>query len=202
MGAVADKLGVRMTVLYGYVRGREDLLRLASARTSQQFELPADTGQHWSIYIAAHAAALFALFTGPGQLLSQFASGGLGPEVEIDRAEMWLVALTSRGFTAADALLLQQQMGEIVMGGAMTAMHARSLEASGRGFETAARKAVRARKEEDNPLIRSVEDLFARRRPAWRLTLVQLLQSVARERKEHLDLEQVLEVLEHAESAV
>jgi AcrR family transcriptional regulator len=198
MAAVAKKLGVRITVLYGYVRGREDLLRLAVARTSQHFDLPADTGQLWPMYVASHAVALFSLLTGPGQLMSQFASGGLGPEVEIDRAELWLEALTSRGFTAAAALLLQRQMGEIVLGGAMTALQTRSVDASGKSFEVGARQAISARGDADISVLKTVENEFASREPIWPLTLVRLLESIAEERDEHFDRDAVTEILGRA----
>ena len=46
MAAVAERLGVSATVLYGYVSGREELIRFASARAAMDHDFPNDEGQY------------------------------------------------------------------------------------------------------------------------------------------------------------
>lgn len=195
MGAVAERLGVTITVLYSYVSNRDELVRLVAARASQTHDFPSDNGQHWTLYVAGHAVALFELLTGPGQLVAQYFAGGLGPEVELDRAEAWLEALTRRGFSTRDALLLQRQMGEIVIGGAVTELHARSLQAGGLGFEEAANRAIAKREQVELPLLKSEQASFSKRRPIWTRTLALLLETVALQRGESFDMQSMLRAL-------
>lgn len=195
MGAVAERLGVTITVLYGYVANKDELVRLAAARASQEHDFPVDSGQHWTLYAASHAVALFELLTGPGHLVSQYLTGGMGPEVELDRAEAWLEGLTRRGFHPREALLLQRQMGEIVIGGAVSIWHIRSLEAAGMGFEKAASRAFAAREEAALPLLRSEQASFSDRRPVWAHTFAQLLESMALDRGEKFDRQAVMHAL-------
>ncbi|WP_141397906.1 TetR/AcrR family transcriptional regulator [Novosphingobium sp. Chol11] len=195
MGAVADRLGVTITVLYGYVANREELVRLAAARAAQQHDFPGDCGQHWTLYAASHAVTLFELLTGPGQLVSQYLTGGMGPEVELDRAEAWLEGMTKRGFHPREALLLQRQMGEIVIGGAVSVWHLRSFEAAGTDFGKAAARAFAARDETALPLLRSEQASFSDRRPVWAHTFAQLLESVALNRGEEFDRQAVMHAL-------
>jgi AcrR family transcriptional regulator len=196
MSAVAERLGVRITVLYGYVAGKDELVRLAASYASERHDYPQDSGQHWALYVAQYAATLFTLFTGSGQLIAQFLEGGLGPEVEIDRAEVWLEALAKRGFTVEEALLLQRQMGEIVIGGAVTVLHKRALAAAGVHFERAATQSLTVREPEQIPLLLSGKATFVRRKPIWPQTLFQLLAALAARRGETLDADMLLRVLE------
>ena len=66
MSAVARRLGVSITVLYGYVSSREELVRLAASYALEQHQYPEDDGQHWSVYVAQYAVVLEGLLTGPG----------------------------------------------------------------------------------------------------------------------------------------
>lgn len=75
MSAVARRLGVSITVLYGYVSSREELVRLAASYALEQHQYPEDDGQHWSVYVAQYAVVLEGLLTGPGQLIGQFFGG-------------------------------------------------------------------------------------------------------------------------------
>ena len=195
MSAVAERLGVPITVLYGYVANKDEMVRLAAARAAQGHQFPADEGQHWTVYVASHAMALFDLLIGPGQLISQYFAGGLGPEVELDRAEAWLEGMTRHGFDPTAALLLHRQMGEIVIGGAVTVLHGRSLETAGTKFEDIAKRAINSRADTEIPLLRSAQATFSRRVPLWPRTLVQLLEAAAAERGEAFDRQPVLSVL-------
>lgn len=196
MSAVAKRLGVSITVLYGYVSSREELVRVAASFASEQHKYPEDHGQHWSVYVAQYAATLFAFLTGPGQVIGQYFGGGTGPQVEIDRAEVWLQAMTVKGFAADHALLLMRQMGETVIGGAVTALHKRALEANGKPFGEAAYSAMAARDPTQIPLLLSQQADFARRDPVWPQTLLRLLEAEAAKRNEKLDSPLLTRVLE------
>lgn len=198
MSAVARRLGVSITVLYGYVSGREQLVRLAASYASERHDYPEDDGQHWSLYVAQHAVALFTSLTGPGQLIGQLVAGGLGPEVEIDRAELWLTTLVNRGFTADEALMMMRQMGEIVIGGAVTVLHKRTFSAGGVSFRDAAQGLIDTRKPDHIPHLRTVKTSFAERDHVWPRTLVQFLKLSALKRKESIDAAMLLDFLETA----
>lgn len=165
---------------------------------SEQLDYPDGDGQHWSLYVTEYAVTLFTLLTGPGQLIGQFFGGGLGPGVEIDRAEMWLEAMNDKGFDAEAALLLMRQMGEIVVGGAVTAIHKSAIETTGISFADAARAAMAARDPAQIPLVISQQAGFAQRNPVWPQTLVKLLEATAKERGEELDLEALKRCLQPA----
>jgi len=194
MSAVARQLGVKMPVLYGYVASRDELVRLVAARANRESAYVADVGQHWSVYIAQVAVGLYSFFIGPGQLVSYFLSGGLGPEVELDRAEVWLEKMTQSGFTAREAVIIQRQMGEIVVGGAVTFLHARALEAAGRPFRPSAIEAIQTRADE-LPLLAAQQDLFAQREVVWHQTLLVFITSLADRTGEILDQSAIMKLL-------
>jgi hypothetical protein len=194
MSAVAKRLDVGITVLYGYISGRGELIRLVAAEVTSDSAAVRDQGQSWPVYVAQSAAALYQVLTGPGKLLAYYIDGGLGPEVEIDRTEAWLSKLTGCGFSASDALLLQRRMGEIVIGGAVTALHSRALEDARRPFEEAARAAIAARGS-TLPLLAGQTGQFAERRPVWTASIAGLLAEQARERNEEFDKDAVAAAL-------
>jgi hypothetical protein len=195
MSAVARRLKVPMPVLYGYISGRDELVRLVTAEVSRETASAHDTGQHWSVYVAQTAVALHSFLTGPGQLVAYFLSGGLGPEVELDRAESWLEKMTGSGFAICEALNIQRQMGEIVVGGAVTVLHARALEVAGRPFADSACTIIGARKDE-LPLLATEREFFARREPVWHRTLVCFIRDLCAHRGETLDEAALSEIFE------
>lgn len=195
MADVARSLGVRVTVLYNYVANRDEMVRFAAVRVAQKHGFPADSGQHWSLYAAEHARALFALFTGPEQIISRYLAGGMGPELELDRAEFWLQAMTARGFNATEALRLLDQTGGIVIGGATTAVHQQRLAESGTSYTSAAAKALASRNDIEVPILKQISAEFINREQAWPVTLAQLFTAVAAERGERLEVGAVLALL-------
>lgn len=187
MAAVAEKLGVRITVLYGYVANKEELLRLVATRASEEVDFPKDEGQDWQRYAAEHAQSLHELLTGSGQFLSQYFSGGLGPELEMDRIEVWLEFMVGRGFAARDALLLYRQLGEIVVGGAVTHLHLAALSKSGASYAEVAERALASRGGDQVPHLASVFDDFSGHAPVWKSSLMALLQQASAARGENKD---------------
>ena len=184
MAAVADRLGVSATVLYGYVRGREELIRFAAARAAMDHNFPNDDGQYWGLYAAQHAQALYDLMTGPGGLLNQYLTGKLGPESDLDRTEIWLSAFTQRGFSAEEAFALLEQMGLIVVGGAVMGLNDQALRNAGVGYEAAARQMCESLSSENFPLTKNQAEGFVGRVDVWRRGLLELFEGVAAKRGE------------------
>lgn len=118
--------------------------------------------------------------------------------MEIDRAAAWLEALTGKGFAADEALLLMRQMGEIVVGGAVTALHKRALEAAGVSSEEAVYSAMAARDPAQLPILLLEKANFARRDPVWPKTLLRLLEAEAGRRNEDLDMPTLIRILHTA----
>lgn len=186
MTAVAKRLGVNGTVLYGYIATRDDLVRLVAAQLVQEDIQATDTGQPWFAFVAEAAIALHKTLTGPGKLLAHLLTGGLGAEVEIDRTEAWLEKMTASGFTVSEALMVHRQMGEIVIGAAVILLQVRALDQAGHPFEQAALKVLDTRAGQV-PLLASEKAIFAARAPVWQRSIVQFLERVAADRGETID---------------
>lgn len=195
MTAVARRLGVNGTVLYGYIATRDDLVRLAAAHLMQGEVHATDRGQPWPQFVAEAADALHKTLTGPGKLLAHFLTGGIGAEVEVDRTEAWLEKMTACDFTVPEALMIHRQMGEIVIGAAVIQVQVRALEQAGHPFEPAALKVVQIRRDEV-PLLASAKAIFAARAPVWQRSVLELIEHVAAAHGETIDrllIEQVFD---------
>lgn len=160
MAAVADRLGVGKAVLYGYVSNREELVRLATAFASRRHHFPADRGQPWPTWVLEYARALFEMLTMKGELLETWLSGGQSHFVEIDAGEMWLAALTTRGFSGEDALQLRHAVSHLVIGSAAAAKRDRTMHDEGRPRAASMKKALMSRAPEEAPLVRQFLPAF------------------------------------------
>ena len=184
IAALADRLGVRPAVLYTYVTGRKELVRLAAQRASGAATFPEDEGQSWREYATQYAEALHKLVE-EGQLVSTLVSGNLGPAVEIDSSEQWLQAMLARGFDLPDALDLLRSIDLIVLGGAFLSSYARAVAGGEAEYREAVRSSIRQRSEEDVPVIAAHPDRYADTAlPRWRTTLALALDGVAARRGE------------------
>ena len=185
MASVAKRLGVSKAVLYGYVESREELVQLASAHAARRHRFPSDYGQPWTMWVLEYARALFEVMTMDGQLLETWLSGNQSPIVEVDAAEGWLQALTSRGFSGEETLQLRRAVSNIVIGAAASMKREHALRKEGRPRSVSARKAVLARASKETTLLRQFVDIFAREmsEQSWEFGIYILLQgvSVARE---------------------
>lgn len=190
MAAVASRLGVGVAVLYSYVKNREELVRFASIRAAHQHGFPEDKGQHWAHYVSDYARGLYEMLTSNSQLIASFLEGGLGPEAQIDSAEAWMSALTGRGFTPQESVQLLRVVGQLVLGCAATAIHARALAANGTSYSAAACKAINSRSDEELPLLKRHIDMFTDdiQYGSWKGGLQLILEAVAAEREEALPL--------------
>lgn len=185
MAAVAEWLGVSKAVLYGYVASREELVRLAAAQAVRRHRFPTDRGQGWPTWVLEYARALFEVMTMEGDLLEWWLRGSQSALVEVDAAEMWLRALTERGFTGEEALQLRRSVSHIVIGAAAASKRDRTLDAEGRPRSMLKRKAVFDRPAGETPLIRQFIDIFGREvtDTSWEFTLYLLLRGVVADRQ-------------------
>lgn len=184
IAALADRLGVRPAVLYTYVTGRKELVRLAAQRASGAATFPEDEGQSWREYATQYAEALHKLVE-EGQLVSTLVSGNLGPAVEIDSSEQWLQVMLARGFDLPDALDLLRSIDLIVLGGAFLSSYARAVAGGEAEYREAVRTSVGQRSAEDVPIIAAHPDGYADTAlPRWRATLALVLDGLAARRGE------------------
>lgn len=184
IAALADRLGVRPAVLYTYVTGRKELVRLAAQRASGAATFPEDEGQSWRQYATQYAQALHKLVE-EGQLVSTLVSGNLGPAVEIDSSEQWLQVMLARGFDLPEALDLLRSIDLIVLGGAFLSSYARAVAGGEAEYRDAVRASIDQRSAEDVPVIAAHPDRYADTAlPRWRTTLALVLDGVAARRGE------------------
>ncbi len=180
MASVAERLGVAKTVLYGYVSSREELVRHAAAYASRRYRFPQDTGQPWMQWILEYAHALFEVLTMEGELLERWLSGGQSAALEVDAAEMWLRALTARGFSGEETLRLRRAVSHLVIGAAAARKRDMAWRAEGQPRPVSARKAVLDRPVHEVAMLREHLDPFVAEvtDDSWEYELYLLLQGV------------------------
>jgi AcrR family transcriptional regulator len=185
MKRLSTQLGVGIATLYRYVENRDELIRLASARSAHR-EAPTDTGQPWPEIMLGYAESLYSSLGGNPQLIVTHMEGGLGTEVEVEFLDSFLNALMRRGFAAEQALELFHAMGWIVMGAAVARAYVTSLHSAGKTLERSLRQALAQREPQELPAIRASAALYGKEnaRSDWRAALTHLIRSVALARGE------------------
>lgn len=179
MSALAERLNVRVAVLYTYISGRAELVRLAAQRASGTAAFPEDEGQSWQDYAIQYAEAQYDLVV-KGQLISILLNGDLSPAVKVDSVEQWLQVMLRRGFTASAALDLLRAIDVIVLGGAVLAAYMQAIAGDEERHRDLVRVSVARRSPDDIPNLSQHADLFAASAaPAWRSALALLLKGVA-----------------------
>ncbi|OHV45303.1 hypothetical protein BCD48_22895 [Pseudofrankia sp. BMG5.36] len=117
--SVAERLGVSVPGLYHYVRGRDDLLRLAAEESAAMIALPIDRGQHWSLWLLEWADVIRRTFVESPALLAQVMSGAFGLDRMVDALEAVIAALVRRGFGACEAFEAYILVTQCAMGAAV-----------------------------------------------------------------------------------
>lgn len=158
MVALADRLGVRVAVLYNYVKGRDELIGLAARHAISTQPFPKDVGQDWREYALAYARAAYDLFRSDAQLLPLVMNGKLSPAIKIDSVESWLEVMTRHDFAPDQALAVLKAIDAIVMGSAVLASHARSYADD---YSASVRNSVNSRPTAEIPLLVANIDSFA-----------------------------------------
>ena len=178
MSALAERLNVRVAVLYTYVSGRAELVCLAAQRASGAAAFPEDTGQSWRDYAIQYAEAHYQLVE-KGQLISVLLDGDLSLSTKVDSAEQWLQVMLRHGFTASAALDLLRAIDVIVLGGAVLAAYAQAIAGDEATYRDQVRASVVRRSSGDLPNLFPNADRFADSAVSgWRNALLSLLQAM------------------------
>lgn len=178
IAAIAQRLGVRPAVLYTYVSGRTELVRMAAQRASGSATFPNDCGQSWRDYALQYAEAQFHLVD-DGQLVSTLLHGQMSPGTKLDSAEQWVQFMVRRGFAVIDALDLLRSIDAIVLGGALLSAYARAIGGTETGYHDVLLGAVAQRSLEDLPLLGTHAEAYAASAAnGWRTALATMLDAV------------------------
>jgi AcrR family transcriptional regulator len=132
MRRVADHLGVSVPGLYHYVKGRDDLLRLAAERALSRVELPADHGQHWAVWLREWARYIRAALTSSPELVEHFVTGGLDDDRLLEVIGRALDVLRRDGFEPDDAMAAWEAVSSMALGSAVEDIREQTASADGR----------------------------------------------------------------------
>ena len=182
IAALAKRLDVAPAVLYTYVSGRVELIRLAAQRASGVAAFPEDNGQSWRDYVTQYAEAHFRLVE-DGQLISTLMHGKLSPASKLDSAEQWTQILCRHGFSVDEAFEMLRSVDVIVLGGAVQEAYARAIAGDEVAYRNLLRDALALRSHADLPILSGNSDKFVESATsAWRSALSSLIDSFERAR--------------------
>ena len=157
MKRVAEHLGVSVPGLYYYVRGRDDLLRLAAEYSLARTPLPVDVGQHWATWLREWSRYTRASMAEP-ELMDLYRSGGVDTDRMIDVIGSALDALCRHGFTPEQALLAWDATSNVGLGSAVADLRERALTTAGRPWLARVHAALAQRDPEEQPSLRALVD--------------------------------------------
>ena len=157
MKTVAQHLDVSVPGLYYYVRGRDDLLRVAAEYTMARRTLPVDQGQHWADWLREWAGHTRESMAEP-ELMDHYVSGDLNGDRVVDVIGRVLDVLHRDGFEPDVALAAWGAISSVALGSAVGDL--RELEAAAAG----------------RPWIAQVHASLARRDPTEHETLRSLVE--------------------------
>lgn len=132
MRRVADRLGVSVPGLYHYVKGRDDLLRVAAQRALSQVALPEDRGQHWAAWLRAWARYIRAALASRPELVEHFAGGKLDDDRLLEVIGQALDVLCRQGFAPGDALAAWEVVSTVALGSAIEDIREQAAAGAGR----------------------------------------------------------------------
>lgn len=155
MKAVADHLGVSVPGLYHYVRGKDDLLRLAAEFSAGRVRLPEDHGQHWAVWLYEWAVYNRDAFIERPGMLKQFIDGAT-PDRTGERLDTALGTLVRQGFTISEARLVYGLISEFAIGAAVAAIREAQAAAGGRPTLAEVDRLLATRDSDDLPHLRAM----------------------------------------------
>jgi AcrR family transcriptional regulator len=156
MKRVADHLGVSVPGLYHYVKGREDLLRLAAEQALSRVRLPEDRGQHWAAWLREWARYTRNVLAAQPELVNQFANGGLDDDRLIEVIGRTLDVLHRDGFEPRAALEAWEAVSTMALGAAIDDIRERAAEHDGRPWAARMFTALARREITNLPTLRSI----------------------------------------------
>lgn len=116
---VAAHLGVSVPGLYYYVRGRDDLLRLAAELTLARTEPPVYEGQHWARWLREWARHTRSSMAANPTLLEQYLAGGLADGRIFASIGIVVEVLTDAGLAPEAAVAAWGVVGAVALGSAV-----------------------------------------------------------------------------------
>jgi len=156
MKRVADHLGVSVPGLYHWVKGRDDLLRLAAERALSRVRLPTDTGQHWATWLREWARYTRTVLAERPELLNQFVNGGLDDDRLIEVIGRTLDVLHRDGFDPAAAFAAWEAVSTMALGAAVDDIREAVAERDGRPWATRLFSSLARRDADELPTLRSI----------------------------------------------
>jgi AcrR family transcriptional regulator len=131
MKTVAQHLDVSVPGLYYYVRGRDDLLRVAAEYTMARRTLPVDRGQHWADWLREWARHTRESMAQP-ELMDHYVSGDLNDDRVAEVVGSVLDVLHRDGFEPEAALAAWGAVSSVALGSAVGDLREREAAAAGR----------------------------------------------------------------------
>jgi hypothetical protein len=153
MTSVAERLGIGVATLYGYVQHRDHLVRLAAARCSRREQI-VDRGQTWQEVVREHAAVTFEIYLNWPQLVAQTMSATVGSHIEVIAMEGMLALLIDRGVAPEDAVNLYYGVNQVVIGAAVGAAYLKAIEAREGSYDALVNRMLEGVDDDEAPAIR------------------------------------------------
>lgn len=116
MKSTAEHLGISLPGLYHYVKGRDELLRMAAELRLASEQLPTFTGQDWRAWLTewGHYTRL-SMSTHP-ELMQHFLTGGIDSARYVDAVDSLLTVLIHQGFSPLEAFHAWECISAIAVG--------------------------------------------------------------------------------------
>jgi AcrR family transcriptional regulator len=156
MRRVAEHLGVSVPGLYHYVKGRDDLLRVAAERAIARVELPEDRGQHWAEWLRAWAHYIRGALGNRPELVEHFVTGGLEDDRLLEVIGQALDVLCREGFEPPQALAAWEAVSTMALGSAVEDIRERTASTDGRPWIARVFAVLAKRPPEAMPTLRSL----------------------------------------------
>lgn len=126
MSLVAERLNTGVATLYGYVRGRDQLLELVAQRLVGQV-LIKDEGQSWQDILREHATITYRLFRSLPHLITNLMAKE-SQQQSFDYSRRVLAMLEDRGISEAAALNAYVEVNQVVIGAAVSMIRRETLD--------------------------------------------------------------------------
>lgn len=155
MKRVAEVLGVSVPGLYYYVRGRDDLLRVAAEYSLARVPMPVDHGQHWAQWLREWARYTRSSMAAP-EVMDVYREGGVDAERMVDVIGSTLDVLCRHGFTPAQALEAWDATSRVAVGSAVGDQREDALAKAGRPWQAQLAEVLARRDADAHPTLRAL----------------------------------------------
>ena len=156
MKRVADHLGVSVPGLYHWVKGRDDLLRLAAEHALSQVRLPEDTGQHWATWLREWARYTRSVLAARPELLNQLVTGALDDDRLFEVIGRAVDVLGRDGFEPGAAFEAWETVSTMATGAAIDEIRESAAEADGRPWMSRVFASLARRPPDELTTLRSI----------------------------------------------